>query len=69
MAPDRYDDRRRPGALVRGLLPRRVGAVVEAADPAVLVPEVEQPRDLESVIGDCALYEHGGRRGGPSAVA
>ena len=64
MAPDRYDDRRRPGALVRGLLPRRVGSVVEAADPAAPVPEVVQPRDLESVIGDCALYEHGGRRTG-----
>jgi magnesium transporter len=64
MAPDRYDDRRRPGALVRGLLPRRVGSVVEAADPAAPVPEPVQPRDLESVIGDCALYEHGGRRTG-----
>jgi magnesium transporter len=64
MAADRDDERRRPGALVRGLLPRRVGSVVEAADPAAPVPGVEQARDLESVIGDCALYEEGGRRTG-----
>jgi len=64
MAVERDGDRRRPGDLVRGLLPRRATAGVAAARLPVDAPAAVPHRDLESVIGDCALYEDGGRRPG-----
>jgi magnesium transporter len=64
MAADRDGDRRRPSDLVRGLLPRRATTdAVEARSP-VTAPVAQPHRDLESVIGDCALYEDGSRRPG-----
>jgi magnesium transporter len=64
MATDRDGDRRRPGDLVRGLLPRRASSGLAAVQSPATVSVAAPHRDLESVIGDCALYEDGDRRPG-----
>ena len=64
MATDRFSDRRRPGDVVRGLLPRRSAVTPDPADPSEELSAGTPARDLESVIGDCALYEDGRRHAG-----
>ena len=60
------DDRLRALARVRGLLPRRptpgilTPAPASQPDPRTLA----KARDLDEVIGDCGVYEHGRRRPG-----
>ena len=64
MAAERDGDRRTPGDLVRSLLPRRAPDG-DAVPLALITSPVAAPlRDLESVVGDCALYEDDRRRPG-----
>ena len=56
---------------VRGLLARRPPAsiLVPPAAPAVSARLAVRPRDVNEVIGDCGVYEHGRRRPGRVPLA
>ena len=57
------EERLRSLVRLRGLLPRRATGG-PAAPVATVSPDVSTARDVNEVIGDCGLYEHGQRRPG-----
>jgi magnesium transporter len=62
---DDTDERRRALARVKALLPRRpIRPAGEASVPSYGPKAVPVERDVNEVIGDCGVYEHGRRRPG-----
>jgi magnesium transporter len=61
---DDADDRSRALARMRGLLPRRAPAGPAVPVTTVVPRSVGKQRDVNEVIGDCGVYEHGRRRPG-----
>ena len=68
MATDSPTDRRRARDLVRGLRFRRSAPLSSGHGSPATHHQVPLPRDIEDVIGDCALYVDGQRQPGRLAL-
>ena len=68
MATDSPTDRRRARDLVRGLRFRRSAPLSSGHGSLATHHQVPLPRDIEDVIGDCALYVDGQRQPGRLAL-